>query len=96
MRKVRSYSGLFIIASEKENEVPEITKSITSTISENDGKILHENVVGKKKLAYPIEKKSEGIYYEVSFDILPDKLANIKRQFEINTNLLRTIIDRMG
>lgn len=95
MEKLRSYSGLFIIVPEKEESVSEITKSIAGIINENGGKVVQENVVGKKKLSYPIEKKSEGIYYEISFSIPPEKVSNIKRQFEINTNLLRTIIDRM-
>ncbi|NQT32230.1 MAG: 30S ribosomal protein S6 [Candidatus Omnitrophica bacterium] len=93
MEKARSYVGLFIITPDKE-DVDEVTGSIKSVISENSGDITKENMVGKKKLAYPIKKKAEGVYYEISFNAAPESIANMTRQFRINTDLLRSLIDK--
>ena len=62
MKNTKSYSGLFIIIPEKMDSVEDVEKSIHSTISENSGKIVKTNMLGKKPLAYPIKKKTEGIY----------------------------------
>ena len=37
MEKARSYSGLFIITPEKQEEISSVTESIKNVISENSG-----------------------------------------------------------
>jgi len=93
MEKTRSYLGLFIIAPEKQDTIDEVTGSISSVISDNSGNIVKENMMGKRQLAYPIKKKEEAVYYEVSFDALPEAVSKMMRQFRINTDILRTLID---
>ena len=94
MEKSRSYSGLFIITPEKQGAIDEVTAGIGSVINEKSGNIVKENMIGKKALAYPIKKKGEAIYYEVTFTALPEDVSSMMRQFRINTNILRTLIDR--
>lgn len=94
MEKTRSYSGLFIIIPEKQDSFEELKSGINAVISENSGNIVGENVMGKKRLSYPIKKKNEGIYYEVRFTALPGSVANMTRQFRINTDILRALIDK--
>ncbi|MFH1846550.1 MAG: 30S ribosomal protein S6 [Candidatus Omnitrophota bacterium] len=95
MEKSRSYEGLFIVSSDKENEIDDIKKGIHAVISENSGNIVRDNVMGKRTFAYPIKKKTAGIYYEVAFTSLPGNVAKMLRQFRINTNILRTLIDKV-
>jgi small subunit ribosomal protein S6 len=90
----RSYSGLFIVIPEKNDAFDEMKDLINSVITENSGKIEKENVMGKRTLAYPIKKKAEGIYYEVSFSAPPEGVAGMMKQFRINTDILRTLIDK--
>ncbi len=94
MEKTRSYLGLFIIAPEKEDGIDEVKKRINSVISDNSGSVVKENMVGKKSLVYPVKKRSEGIYYEVAFTALPEAVSKMMRQFRINTDILRTLIDK--
>jgi small subunit ribosomal protein S6 len=95
MEKARSYIGVFIVDPEKEDTLEAIKKDITSVISDNSGKVIKENLIGQKPLAYPIMKKETGIYLEVTFDIEPQAIEKISRQFRINTDLLRTLIDKI-
>jgi len=95
MEKMRSYIGVFIVDSEKEDTLDTIKKDITSVISDNSGKVVKENLIGKKALAYPIQKKETGIYIEVTFDVEPKAIEKISRQFRINTDILRTLIDKI-
>lgn len=94
MENTRSYSGMFIITPDKQDSMDDVTKSIGSIISENSGNVVNDNVLGKKTLAYPIKKKSEAVYYEVSFTALPESVAKMMRQFRINTDILRALIDK--
>ncbi len=96
MEKVRSYTGLFIITPEKLEEIDDVKRSITAVISDNSGKILKDNMIGKKNLAYPIKKNKNGIYYEVTFSAMPESILKIQRMFNINTDILRSLIDLVG
>ena len=94
MENVNSYSGLFIIIPEKADSVEDVQKSIHSIITEHSGNITKTNMLGKKTLAYPINKKTEGVYCEVIFDAPPQAITAMDRLFQINTDLLRAIITR--
>jgi small subunit ribosomal protein S6 len=93
MEDAKSYSGLFIIDPAMLESMDEVKNSIRSIINDNSGEIVGDNEIGKKSLAYPIKKKTEGIYYEVIFKTKPGNIANITRQCVINTKILRTLID---
>ncbi len=94
MENARSYSGLFIIDPEKEEGIDDIKGKISEVISSNAGDIVKENMMGKRKLAYPIKKKTSAIYYEIDFNAEPAGILKMMRQFRINTDILRTLIDR--
>jgi len=96
MEKTKSYSGLFIINPDKEEAIDEVKGKITSIITENSGKIAKESLMGKRQLAYPIQKKQTGIYYEVTFSAPPEKVAAMSRQFRIYTDVMRALIDKQG
>ena len=93
-KTTRSYLGLFIIVPEKQDSMDEMKKVISSVIADNSGSVVKENMVGKKTLAYPIKKKTEGIYYEVTFDAAPETISGMMTEFRINTDILRTLIDK--
>ncbi|MFQ5952319.1 MAG: 30S ribosomal protein S6 [Candidatus Omnitrophota bacterium] len=92
MENAKSYSGLFIIVPEKADSVEDVQKSISSIISENSGNIVKTNIMGKRTLAYPIKKKTEGIYCEVIFTAPAEAIASMTRLFQINTDLLRAVV----
>jgi len=96
MENTKTYSGLFIITPDKEASIDALKEDIGAVISENSGEISETKLIGKKRLAYPINKKTEGIYLEVLF-IAPTKaIAKLVRQFQINTDILRTLVNVAG
>lgn len=94
MERKRSYSGLFIINPDKKDDFDAVGKGIKTIISDNAGTIESEKFMGKKPLAYPINKKKEALYYEVNFSADPSSLEKITRLCRINTDILRTLIDK--
>jgi small subunit ribosomal protein S6 len=92
MDEARSYLGMFIITPDKEESIDDVRKHISGVIGENSGNVTEETLKGKRRMAYPVKKQAEGIYYEVVFSAAPASIAKIKRQCEINTDILRVLI----
>ncbi len=44
---------------------------------------------GRRKLAYPIDKREEGIYWVIRFSCDPPTLAEVERVLSINDEVLR-------
>lgn len=94
MENMRKYEALFIIDPEKEGEIEEVMKGINAIIAENSGAVDNENMMGKRALAYPMDKKTEGVYCTVEFSAQPEKIAKLTRQCEINGDIIRTVITK--
>ncbi|MBD3380337.1 MAG: 30S ribosomal protein S6 [Candidatus Omnitrophica bacterium] len=92
MENKRKYEGLFIIDPEKEGSMDEVKTSIYAVIKDNEGSIDQDEVLGKKTLAYPFDKKNEGVYCVVNFSADPEKINKMTSQFKITDNILRTVI----
>ncbi len=57
-----------------------------------NGTITAEDEWGKRRLAYPINKESEGYYTVITFTSAPDFPAELDRIYNITDGVLRTII----
>jgi small subunit ribosomal protein S6 len=58
------------------------------------GKVDKVDIWGKRRLAYEIEKKTEGIYAVVDMTAEPDTVKELDRQLNLNEAVLRTKIIR--
>lgn len=47
---------------------------------------------GKRKLAYPIMKETEGYYTLINFESTPDFTAELDRRYQITEGILRSMI----
>lgn len=63
-------------------------------ITRAGGTVTEVEEWGKKKLAYDIQKMSEGFYYFIQFDAAPDAPANIEQDVRIMDNVLRFLCVR--
>jgi small subunit ribosomal protein S6 len=50
-----------------EEEYRAAQKKYTSFVTENGGKVVHDNPWGLKSLAYPIRKKTTGLYWVMEY-----------------------------
>jgi len=89
---VRAYEAVFIFDPElSEDSVTQLKERIVNTIN-SSGNLLGIDIWGKRKLAYPINKKLEGIYYIFEFmgdATLPKEL---KRLTTITESIIRSMI----
>jgi small subunit ribosomal protein S6 len=58
------------------------------------GSIDKVDVWGRRRLAYEIDKKSEGIYTVIDLEAEPDTVKELDRQLNLNEAVLRTKILR--
>lgn len=88
---VRHYEMLTILSAELEDTKEEVGK-IEEVVRSLGGNVTQMDVWGKKALAYPIQKKSEGIYVLFNFDLEPAGTFELRRILGLRSNVYRQMI----
>lgn len=70
-------------------------KKFSSFIKENGGKIIHENAWGLRPLAYPIQKKTTGLYIVLEYEAPTDLNAKLEIQLNRDENVMRHMITHL-
>ena len=78
---------------EEDDKVASLDK-VKALIERFGGQITNVDDWGKKKLAYEIQKMTEGYYYFVQFDAESTAPAEIESRVRIMDNVLRFLIVR--
>lgn len=88
------YELTYIIAATvSENEYPNIQKQVTDLLEGKlAGKKTKESSMGRRKLAYPIEKQDHGYYVTVEFDLESDKLKELDKELDLMNSILRHLV----
>ena len=88
-----NYEVLFIIDPALEDEKKEATIKAVKEIIASEGEVGNVDVWGMRKLAYPINKKSEGYYVVIEFKAEPTLPKELDRRLKISDNVMRHLID---
>jgi small subunit ribosomal protein S6 len=64
-------------------------KKYTAFITENGGAVLHDKPWGLKSLAYPINKKTTGLYWVLEYQAPSDFNEKLKIQLLRDDNIMR-------
>ena len=73
-----------------ERQVAPKLDGFLKVITGDGGTIENVDVWGKRRLAYEIQKKNEGIYAVVNFTAEPATAKELDRQLGLNETVLRT------
>lgn len=89
----KDYEMMVIISPKltAEAAIAENSKLLAS-ITETGGELIKIDEWGKRILAYPINKNNEGYYFVDYFRYESTDIKTIKRQFNINENIIRYMI----
>lgn len=82
---------LIITPDHEENEAEALIENVKGII-ENGGNIIHTDVWGKRRLAYPIRKRSEGYYVVYVFECEPSFVAQLNQSLRVIEPILRHMI----
>ena len=78
-----------------EDEFKNAQKKFISLIKENGGEIVHQDAWGLRSLAYPIAKKTTGLYWVVEYKAATDVNAKMEIQMNRDENIMRHMITRL-
>ena len=88
---MRHYEMLVLMSAELEEPKEEIEK-VEEVVRNLGGEVAKIDVWGKKRLAYPIQKKNEGIYALFNFKLEPAQTFELKRVLGLRGNIYRQMI----
>ena len=86
----RTYETTFIVnASLDDAQVDSVIGRVQDTITKNGGTVEALNKWGRKRLAYSINKKTNGYYVNIEFQAPNTLLAILERSFQLDEMILR-------
>ena len=95
---LKNYETVFILTPLlNEGQVQETIEKFRQVLKENSAEIIHEENWGLRKLAYPIQKKSNGFYVLIEFKgpaEIVDLLEIAYRRDEKIVRFLTTVLDK--
>ena len=72
-----------------DKELESLQKNIKMSLSKSEGKLVHEYVWGRRRLAYEIEGNDFGVYHTWYFTGSGKTVDELQRQFGYSDNVLR-------
>lgn len=91
---MRNYELMYIIRPDVETEAVQAVTEKFQGIIANGGEIAKHDVLGKKRLAYEIDKHREGTYVLVQFAAPRDVVAELDRVLKITDEVMRYMITK--
>ena len=92
---MRKYEVMIIIDPDTdERQVPGTLDNYLKVITDAGGSVENVDIWGKRRLAYEIRKKPEGIYAVVNLTAEPAAVQELDRQLGINESIMRTKVLR--
>ena len=86
----RLYETTFIInASIEDPQIEALITHVQEIITGNGGEIKAVNRWGRKRLAYPIQKKNNGFYTNIEFADIGTAIARLEHMYLLDENILR-------
>ena len=92
---MRKYEVMVIMDPDtEERSVQPTLEQFLTVITKGGGTVDNLDIWGRRRLAYEIQKKSEGIYAVANLTAEPDDVRELERQFRINESIMRTKVIR--
>ena len=89
---MNSYEVLFVIANALDDERKEAAIEAVKSVIEDGGEVERVDIIGTRRLAYPIDRKNEGYYVLVEFNAPPELPKELDRRLRISDDVVRHII----
>ncbi len=87
---MRRYETIFIVRPNAgDDDITGILDKVNSIITADGGTLIKVDKWGLKKLAYLINKQSQGYYVYIDYAGLPATVAEIERIFKIDDRLMK-------
>lgn len=92
---MRKYEVMIILDPDlEERTVAPSLETYLNVVRNDEGTVDNVDIWGRRRLAYEIQKKSDGIYAVVDLTCTPETVAELERQLSLNEAVMRTKVIR--
>lgn len=96
MAEQRTYEVMFIVdPTAADDDVTRISDTLQQIITDQGGSVTKTENMGRRQLAYPIDRKTEGHYVLLEVDGSGREIAEVERRMRVNDQVLRYITVRV-
>jgi len=89
---MNKYESVVIVNPNLEEEsIKNLIKKFSDLIN-TDGKVTSVEEMGKRKLAYEIQKQKEGFYIVLKFEAKPELIAELERNYRITDEVIKFMV----
>ena len=96
---MREYELYLVLDADAEEDdisasLERVTQLITAGHGTTNGEVIKQDARGKRRLAYPVDKKTEGQDTIITFQTPPQALPEIERVIKLDELVLRYLLVR--
>ena len=96
MAEKRSYEVVFIVDPDAaDDEVMRLSENFQKIITDQGGRIVKTEMMGRRQLAYEINHKREGSYILLEVEGSGAEIAELERRMRVNDRVLRYMTIRV-
>jgi small subunit ribosomal protein S6 len=92
----RTYEVMYIADPETADEtIGKLNEAVEKLVQTEGGSVVRTDDIGRKRLAYPINKKKEGYYVLFEIEGSGQEIAELERRMRVNEMILRYMTVRV-
>ena len=96
MAAQRIYEVMYIIDPETvEDEITRLNEGLQHIVTDQGGTVTKTENMGKRTLAYPINRKNEGVYMLFEIEGSGREIAELERRMRVNDQVMRYMTVRV-
>jgi len=90
---LKTYEALYIARPDvPDDEIQTIAKEVENLVTANGGAIVRSEIWGKRRLAYEVQKCTEGNYVLLRFESAPGLVARLENHFRLTDAIIRYLV----
>jgi small subunit ribosomal protein S6 len=94
---LRDYDLIYIISPEiGEESVPATVEKVSKLVAERGGAVEGVEQWGKRKLAYPINRFTEGSYVSTRIKLSPAEAKGLEANLKLTEEVIRHLLVKIG
>ena len=89
---MNKYESVIVVNPNLEEEsIKNLIKKFSDLIN-TEGTVTSVEEMGKRKLAYEIQKQKEGFYVVIKFEAKPELIAELERNYRITDEVIKFMV----
>ncbi len=92
----RTYEVMYIVDTGiNDDDVARLSENLTQIVTDQGGTVTKNENMGRRQLAYPINRKAEGHYMLLEIDGSGKEIAELERRMRVNDQVMRYLTVRV-